>query len=164
MEGKIKDFSVCGHSCGQNRFCAVFGNRRKTRYRPCCKALRRFTSPYPGYRHGTPKAGALPTALIPDFWLLSFAPDVVKHVVKAAFIWVSAAGAKPASARVAKLCGVLPYPVPNALSHYSRLKCACPVLPELFSICTDPQLICQKGSLRIAWVQPFEATGKANGI
>ena len=27
---KIKDFSVCGHSCGQSRFCAVFGNRGKT--------------------------------------------------------------------------------------------------------------------------------------
>ena len=39
---KIKDFSVCGHSCGQNRFCAVFGNWRKTRYRPCRKALRAF--------------------------------------------------------------------------------------------------------------------------
>ena len=39
---KIKDFSVCGHSCGQIRFCAVFGSRRKTRYRPCRKALRAF--------------------------------------------------------------------------------------------------------------------------
>ena len=28
--GKNKVFSVCGHSCGQNRFCAVFGNRGKT--------------------------------------------------------------------------------------------------------------------------------------
>ena len=27
---KNKDFSVCGHSCGQSRFCAVFGNRGKT--------------------------------------------------------------------------------------------------------------------------------------
>ena len=60
---KIKDFSVCGHSCGQNRFCAVFCNREKSRKRRCCKALRRFASPYPGYRHGTPKAGALPIAL-----------------------------------------------------------------------------------------------------
>ena len=41
-ERKIKDFSVCGHLCGQSRFCAVFGNRRKTRYRPCRKALRAF--------------------------------------------------------------------------------------------------------------------------
>mgnify|MGYP006867439026 CR=1 FL=1 len=40
--GKNKVFSVCGHSCGQSRFCAVFGNRRKTRYRPCRKALRAF--------------------------------------------------------------------------------------------------------------------------
>lgn len=84
-EGKIKDFSVCGHSCGQIRFCAVFGNRGESRKRRCRKALRRFASPYPGYRHGTPKASALPTALIPDFWLLSFAPDVVKHVVRRFF-------------------------------------------------------------------------------
>ena len=40
--GKNKDSSVCSHLCGQSRFCAAFGNRRKTRYRPCCKALRRF--------------------------------------------------------------------------------------------------------------------------
>ena len=40
--GKIKDISVCGHSCGQSHFYAVFGNRRKTRYRPCRKALRAF--------------------------------------------------------------------------------------------------------------------------
>ena len=40
--GKNKDFSVCGHLCGQSRFCAVFGNRGKTRYCPCRKALRAF--------------------------------------------------------------------------------------------------------------------------
>ena len=40
--GKNKVFSVCGHLCGQSRFCAVFGNRKKTRYRPCRKALRAF--------------------------------------------------------------------------------------------------------------------------
>ena len=40
--GKNKAFSVCGHSCGQRRFCAVFGSRRKTRYRPCRKAFRAF--------------------------------------------------------------------------------------------------------------------------
>ena len=65
---KIKDFSVCGHSCGQKRFYAAFGNRGKSSKRRCRKALRRFASPYPGYNHGTPKASALPTALIPDFW------------------------------------------------------------------------------------------------
>ena len=62
---KIKDFSVCGHSCGQSRFCAVFGNRGKSSKRRCRKALRRFALSCPGYRHGTPKAGAIPTALHP---------------------------------------------------------------------------------------------------
>jgi hypothetical protein len=64
--GKNKVFSVCGHLCGQRRFCAAFGNRWKSCKRRHRKALRRFASPYPGYRHGTPKASALPTALIPD--------------------------------------------------------------------------------------------------
>ena len=82
---KIKDFSVCGHLCGQSRFCAAFSSWSKTSKRPCCKALRRFTLPYPGYRHGTPKPPALPTALIPDFWVFSFALTVVKHVVTAIF-------------------------------------------------------------------------------
>ena len=63
---KVKDFSVCGQSCGQSRFYTTFGNRGKSRKRRCCKALRRFTLPCPGYRHGTPKPGTLPTALIPD--------------------------------------------------------------------------------------------------
>ena len=40
--GKNKDSSVCGHLCGQSRFYTAFGNRRKTRYRPCRKALRAF--------------------------------------------------------------------------------------------------------------------------
>ena len=69
--GKNKDFSVCGHLCGQSRFCAAFGNRRKSRKRRCRKALRRFTLPCPGYRHGAPKAGALPTALHPVIEFLS---------------------------------------------------------------------------------------------
>ena len=64
--GKNKVFSVCGHSCGQSRFCAAFGNQGKSRKRRCRKALRRFALPYPGYNHGTPKASALPTALHPD--------------------------------------------------------------------------------------------------
>ena len=63
---KIKDFSVCGHLCGQSRFCAAFSNRGKSRKRRRCKALRRFASPYPGYNHGTPKPGAIPTSLHPD--------------------------------------------------------------------------------------------------
>ena len=64
--GKNKDFSACGHSCGQRRFCAAFSNQGKTRYCPCRKALRRFALPCSGYRHGTPKPGAIPTSLHPD--------------------------------------------------------------------------------------------------
>ena len=45
--GKIKDFSVCGHLCGQSRFYGVFDNRRKSRKHRCHKALRRFTLPRP---------------------------------------------------------------------------------------------------------------------
>ncbi len=62
---KIKDFSVCGHLCGQSRFYAAFSNREKSRKHRRHKALRRFDLPRPGYRHGAPKAGALPTALHP---------------------------------------------------------------------------------------------------
>ena len=63
---KNKVFSVCGHSCGQNRFCAVFCNQGKSSKRRRCKALRRFASPYPGYRHGTPKCGTVSTPPYPD--------------------------------------------------------------------------------------------------
>lgn len=64
--GKNKVFSVCGHLCGQRRFCAAFGNRWKSCKRRHRKALRRFASPYPGYRHGTPKCGTVPTPPYPD--------------------------------------------------------------------------------------------------
>ena len=60
---KNKVFSVCGHSCGQNRFCAAFSNRGKSRKCRRRKALRRFTLPRPGYRHGTPKPRASPSEL-----------------------------------------------------------------------------------------------------
>ena len=63
---KIKDFSVCGHSCGQTHFCAVFNTRSQSCKRRRRKALRRFTLPRPGYRHGTPKPGAIPVSLYPD--------------------------------------------------------------------------------------------------
>ena len=39
--------------------------------------------------------------------------SVVKHVVKAAFVPLSAAGEKPANAGVARLCGVSPHPIPD---------------------------------------------------
>ena len=74
-EGKIKDFSVCGHLCGQSRFYAAFSNRRKSNKRRCCKALRRFALPCPGYRHGTPKSSAIPTSLHPDIQFLPLYHD-----------------------------------------------------------------------------------------
>ena len=64
--GKNKVFSVCGHLCGQSRFCAVFGNHGKSRKRRCRKALRRFALLCPGYGHGAPKPGAIPASLYPD--------------------------------------------------------------------------------------------------
>ena len=65
-ERKNKVFSVCGHLCGQSRFYATFSNREKSHKRRCCKALRRFALTRPGYRHGTPKPGAIPASLYPD--------------------------------------------------------------------------------------------------
>ncbi len=72
---KVKDFSVCGQSCGQSRFYTTFGNRGKSRKRRCCKALRRFTLPCPGYRHGTPKCRALPVEPHPDIHFSAMIPQ-----------------------------------------------------------------------------------------
>ena len=72
--GKNKVFSVCGQSCGQSRFCAAFSNRGKSRKCRCRKALRRFALPYPGYNHGTPKPGAIPTSLYPDIHFSAMIP------------------------------------------------------------------------------------------
>ena len=80
---KIKVFSVCGHSCGQNRFCAVFCNRGKSSKRRRCKALRRFASPDPGYNHSTTKPPALPTALHP---VMKFPPLETTHASDLTFI------------------------------------------------------------------------------
>ena len=63
---KNKDYSVCGHLCGQSRFYAAFSNRVKSRKRRCHKAFRRFALPCPGYRHGTPKPRVLSTELPQD--------------------------------------------------------------------------------------------------
>jgi len=62
---KIKDFPVCGHSCGQGRISARFRNPKKSRKCPCCKAFRAFTFQVVDSVETTPKAGALPTALHP---------------------------------------------------------------------------------------------------
>ena len=121
--GKNKVFSVCGHSCGQNRFCAAFSNRGKSRKRRRHKALRRFSLPCPGYRHGTPKCRALPVELHPDIHFRAMIPrrggkskiflSVVIPVVKATFIPLSAIGGNPANTGVTRLCGVSHCPVPD---------------------------------------------------
>ena len=72
--GKNKVFSVCGHSCGQSHFCAVFGNLGKSSKRRCCKALRRFALLRLGYRHGTPKCRALPVEPHPDIHFSAMIP------------------------------------------------------------------------------------------
>ena len=130
---KIKDFSVCGHLCGQSRFCAVFGNRGKSRKRRCRKALRRFALPCPGYRHGTPKCRALPVEPHPVIHFSAIISrrgrkskiflSVVIYVVKAAFVPFSATMENPANAGVARLCGVSPCSVPDtatALPNQAR--------------------------------------------
>ena len=103
--GKNKVFSVCGHSCGQSRFCAAFSNRGKSRKCRRRKALRRFALLCSGYRHGTPKPPALPTALIPDFWLLSFCARCGQTCGQADFLTISACGGDACVAGVSRDCG-----------------------------------------------------------
>ncbi len=62
---------VCGHSCGQSGFSARFSREGKSVKHRCCKASRSFSSTRPGYSHGTPKCGAVPTPLYPDIEFFS---------------------------------------------------------------------------------------------
>ena len=159
--GKNKVFSVCGHLCGQSRFCAVFGNRWKSRKCRCHKALRRFASPYPGYNHGAPKPRVLSAELHPDIHFSAMIPrrgvkikiflSVVIPVVKSAFVPFSATGGKPAIARAARLCGLLSkprmdrvYALPNQARYqlrYTRIKICRPhpggisTIPAFFLAC-----------------------------
>ena len=81
----------------------------------------------------SPKPGAIPTSLYPDIHFSAMIPRrtvkikfflyVVKHVVKAAFVLLSAIGENPANAGVARLCGVSPCPIPDtatALPNQAR--------------------------------------------
>ncbi len=82
--------------------------------------MRRFALPCPGYRHGTPKPGAMPTSLYPVIHFSAIISrreekskiflSVVIYVVKADFIPLSAIGESPAIARAARLCGLLSKP------------------------------------------------------
>ena len=93
--GKIKDFSVCGHSCGQKRFYAVFGNRVKSRKHRRRKALRRFAMPRPGYRHGTPKPPVLTTALHPVMPYSNADSDIIQHLPRPCKNKIAWIGASP---------------------------------------------------------------------
>ena len=118
--GKNKVFSVCGHLCGQSRFYAVFNDWGKSHKCRCHKAFRRFASSYPGYNHGTPKPGAIPTSLYPDIHFSAMIPrrtvkikiflSVVIPVVKAVFLPDLTESGSPAIARVARLSGLLSKP------------------------------------------------------
>ena len=101
---KIKVFSVCGHLCGQSRFYTAFGNREKSSKRRCHKALQRFYLPRPGYRHGTPKASALPTALIPDL-VIEFCARCGQTCGQTVFLTISACGGSACIAGVSRDCG-----------------------------------------------------------
>ena len=137
--GKNKDFSVCGHSCGQSRFYAIFGNRWKSRKCRCHKALRRFALPRPGYRHGTPKPGPIPTSLYPDIHFSAIIPrrrrkskfflSAPVPMGKLVFAPLSVASRHPANADAARLSGVSSYPVPDtaaALSSAALSRSVCP--------------------------------------
>ena len=80
-----------------------------------------------------PKCRALPVEPHPDIHFSAMIPrrrgkskiflSVVIHVVKATFMPFSAIGGNPANARVARLCGVSPHPIPNtttALPNQTR--------------------------------------------
>ena len=66
----MKDFPVCGQSCGQSRFSACFHNLQKSCKRPCRKAFRASASQVMDGVHRTPKCGAVPTPLHPDIQFL----------------------------------------------------------------------------------------------
>ena len=127
--GKNKAFSVCGHLCGQSRFCAVFGNRWKSHKRRCHKALRRFDLPRPGYRHGTPKCRALPVEPHPD---IHFSAIISRRsrkskiflsapvpMGKLVFAPLSVVSRNPANADAARLSGGSSYPVPDTAAVLS---------------------------------------------
>ena len=90
LGAKIKDFPVCGHSCGLGRFSARFADPAKSRKRPCFKAFRAFAFLVVDGVRTTPKAGALPTALHP----------VIQSVARRGLLWSRA--------------------LPKDLPHYSR--------------------------------------------
>ena len=95
----------------------------------CSQSRRATNCATPGYSvylsgwSYSPKPGAIPTSLYPDIHFSAMIPwrvikikiflSVVIYVVKGDFVPFSATGEKPAIARVARLCGVSPHPIPD---------------------------------------------------
>ena len=84
--------------------------------------------------------------------------SVVKHVVKAAFVPLSATGESPANAGVTRLCGVFPYPVPDtatALPKQARYQLR--YTPIRYSLCiANPFLT----ALIVYWILAGKSTGR----
>ena len=70
QQAKIKDFPVCGHSCGQGRISARFYCPAKSRNSPCFRAFRPSAFRVVDSVRTTPKPGALPTGPHPDIKLM----------------------------------------------------------------------------------------------
>ena len=70
VQAKIKDFPVCGQSCGQGRISARFVALEKSRKPPCRKAFRASDSQVVDSVGTTPKAGAVPALLHPVIELI----------------------------------------------------------------------------------------------
>ena len=109
--------------------------------------MRRFALPCSGYRHGTPKSRALPTALHPDIHFSAIIPrqavkikiflSVVIYVVKAAFVPLSAIGESPANAGVTRLCGVSPCSVPDTATALPNVAPYQLSYTRIFNFCHD---------------------------
>ena len=92
---KLKFFCDCGQSCGQRWFFIRFYRLLKSRKCRRCKAFRRFGLPRLGYRHGTPKPPALPTALHPVMPYSNADLDIIQHLPRPCKNKIAWNGASP---------------------------------------------------------------------
>ena len=116
----------------------------------------------------SPKCRALPVGLHPDIPFSAMIPrrvikikiflSVVIYVVKGDFVPFSATGEKPAIARVARLCGVSPHPIPDtttALPKQARYQLR--YTPIRYSLCiANPFLT----ALIVYWILAGKSTGR----
>mgnify|MGYP003371603474 CR=1 FL=1 len=123
--------------------------------------MRRFASPYPGYRHATPKPRVLSAELHPDIHFPAMIPrrggksktflSVVIYVVKPAFMPLSTIVKSPANTGVTRLCDGSHCPAPDTATalpnqaryqlRYTRIKICRPhpggisTIPAFFLAC-----------------------------